>query len=169
MQMRKLILVICGGAMFISAAQAAEITNSITDTVQLTVNGAGISNTRMGSSYAVSGNNIDVTAIGTLTNASATAPAGLTGGDYDIETNGASFNFSEEVTIGDTVVTTQATDATLGTLDAASIYSENYMDLGGTKGTLAGTLSATGIATVTAGGQGTTAVGQRTVSLSVFD
>ncbi len=167
--MRNFILAVCGGVIFVSSATAAEITNSITDSVQLTVTGAGISNTRMGSSYAVSGSNINVTTLGRLTGGSATAPSTLAAGTYAINTNGQAYTFAEELTVGDTVVTTQATDATLGTLDAASIYSENYMDLGGTKGTLAGTLSATGIATVTAGGQGTTAVGQRTVSLSVFD
>ena len=39
----------------------------------------------------------------------------------------------------------------------------------GTIALAAGDLSATGVPTVTAGGQGTTALGQRTVSLSVFD
>ena len=59
--MRNFILAVCGGVIFVSSATAAEITNSITDSVQLTVTGAGISNTRMGSSYAVSGSNINVT------------------------------------------------------------------------------------------------------------
>ena len=60
-------------------------------------------------------------------------------------------------------------DATLGTFDTVETYSSNQITAGGTKGTLAGTLSPTGISSVTAGGQGTTALGQRTVSLSVFD
>ena len=38
----------------------------------------------------------------------------------------------------------------------------------GTAGSLAGTLSSTGIPTVTAGGAGTTAIGQRSIELSVF-
>ena len=167
--MQKLLLAICGGVIFISSASAAEINNTITDSVQLTVNGAGVQSTRVGSSYAVSGNNIDVTTLGHLTGGSATAPATLAAGDYDLNTNGASFNFSESLTVGDTVDTSIDVDSTLGTFDTAEIYSDNVITVGGTRGTLAGTLSATGISTVTAGGQGTTALGQRTVSLSVFD
>jgi len=40
--------------------------------------------------------------------------------------------------------------------------------LAGDAGTLAGTLSGTSVPTVTAGGAGTTAIGQRTIELSVF-
>jgi len=167
--MRKLLLFVCGGVMFISSATAAEISNVITDSVQLSVDGAGISNTRVGSTYAVSGTNISVTTLGGLTGGSATAPATLSAGDYAIDDDGASYNFTETLTVGDTVVTSQAVDETLGTIDSASIYSDNVMSLGGTKGSLAGELSRTGPAEVTAGGQGTTAIGQRTVSLSVFD
>ena len=167
--MRKLLLAICGGVIFVSSASAAEINNTITDSVQLTVNGAGVSSQRIGSSYSVSGSNIDVTTLGGLTGGSATAPATMSAGDYALETNGGAFTFSEAVTVGDTVDTSMDVDATLGTFDTAEVYSDNTIIAGGTKGTLAGTLSATGISTVTAGGQGTTALGQRTVSLSVFD
>ena len=167
--MRKLLLAICGGVIFVSSASAAEINNTITDSVQLTVNGAGVSSQRIGSSYSVSGSNIDVTTLGGLTGGSATAPATMSAGDYALETNGGAFTFSEAVTVGDTVDTSMDVDATLGTFDTAEVYSDNTVTAGGTKGTLAGTLSATGISTVTAGGQGTTALGQRTVSLSVFD
>ena len=167
--MRKLLLAICGGVIFVSSASAAEINNTITDSVQLTVNGAGVSSQRIGSSYSVSGSNIDVTTLGGLTGGSATAPATMSAGDYALETNGGAFTFSEAVTVGDTVDTSMDVDATLGTFDTAEVYSDNTVTAGGTKGSLAGTLSATGISTVTAGGQGTTALGQRTVSLSVFD
>ena len=141
--MRKLLLFVCGGVMFISSATAAEISNVITDSVQLSVDGAGISNTRVGSTYAVSGTNISVTTLGGLTGGSATAPATLSAGDYAIDDDGASYNFTETLTVGDTVVTSQAVDETLGTIDSASIYSDNVMSLGGTKGSLAGELSRT--------------------------
>ena len=167
--MRKLFLACCGGVMFISSASAAEISNVITDSVQLTVNGSGATNTRIGSTYSVSGNNISVTTLGGLTGGSATAPATLSAGDYSINTDGASYNFSETLTVGDTVYTSQSADETSGRIDTPSMYSSNTQEVGGTAGDLAGTLSATGVAEVTAGGQGTTALGQRTVSLSVFD
>ena len=167
--MRKLLLAVCGGVIFVSSASAAEIKNTITDSVQLTVNGAGISTQRIGSSYSVSGNNIDVTTLGGLTGGTATAAATMSAGDYALETNGSSFNFSEALTVGDTVDTSMDVDATLGTFDTVEVYSDSVITSGGTKGSLAGTLSATGVASVTAGGQGTTALGQRTVTLSVFD
>ena len=167
--MKKLLLAICGGVIFISSASAAEINNTITDSVQLTVNGAGVQSTRIGSSYAVTGNNVSVTTLGTLTGASATAPATLSAGTYAIGTDEASFNFSESLTVGDTVSTGVEASSTTGTFSSVNMYSDNQITSGGTAGSLAGTLSATGIATVTAGGQGTTALGQRTVSLSVFD
>ena len=49
-----------------------------------------------------------------------------------------------------------------------NLYGDTVQSQGGTAGSLAGTLSGTSIPTVTAGGAGTTAIGQRTVELSVF-
>jgi hypothetical protein len=152
-----------------SLAHANGITNSITDSVSLTVQGAAVQTNRIGSSYSVSGSNIAVTsngAFGGLTGGSATAAATLTDGSYEVNTAGQSFSFSESGTIGDTAITSQ-TQAN-GNIAAPSIYGNATTQLGGNAGTLAGTLSATGIPTVTAGGPGTTAVGQRTVELSVF-
>ena len=79
------------------------------------------------------------------------------------------FSFSETVTIGDNDFSTQDVDETLGTFDSVNTYAVKTATTGGTAGDLAGELSATDVPTVTAGGQGTTALGQRTISLSVFD
>ena len=49
-----------------------------------------------------------------------------------------------------------------------NLYGDSVTQVGGDKGSLAGTLSTTGVPTVTAGGAGTTATGQRTIELSVF-
>ena len=136
--MKKLLLAICGGVIFISSASAAEINNTITDSVQLTVNGAGLQSTRIGSSYAVSGNNVSVTTMGGLTGGSATAPATLSAGDYDIGTDEASFNFSESLTVGDTVSTGVEASSTLGTFSSVNVYSDNQITAGGTAGSLAG-------------------------------
>ena len=152
-----------------SPVSAAEITSRITDSVQLTVDGPTIQSTRIGSSYNVSGSNISVTTLGGLTGGSATAPATVGSTDYDIDTDGQAFNFTESSTIGDTVVASQSTvDATTGRVLTPNIYGSTIQNQGGTAGSLAGTLSATSIPTVTAGGAGTTAIGQRTVELSVF-
>jgi len=147
-------------------ASAAEITSRITDSVQLGVQGTAIQTQRIGSSYSVNGSNIGVATLGSLTGGSATAPATVSAGSYSINTDGQAFSFSESITIGDTPVTTQT--AASGTIATPTLYGNSTTQLGGDKGTLAGTLSGTGVPTVTAGGAGTTATAQRTIELSVF-
>lgn len=150
-------------------ATASEITSRITDSVQLTVDGPTLQSTRIGSSYSVSGTNVSVTTLGGLTGGSATASATVSAGSYDIGTDEAAFNFSESITIGDTPVTSQATLTTSdGRVLTPNLYGNTTQVQGGFAGDLAGTVSATGAPTVTAGGAGTTALGQRTVELSVF-
>ena len=164
--MKKLLLL--ASTLFLATpVSASEITSRITDSVQLTVEGAAVQSTRIGSSYSVSGSNIAVTTLGGLTGASATAPATVSAGDYDISTDGQAFNFTESITVGDTPVTSQASQHS-GLWSAPNLYSSSTTQSGGTAGNLAGTLSATSIPTVTAGGAGTTAIGQRTIELSVF-
>lgn len=148
-------------------ASAVEIKSVVTDSVQLTVDGPAIQTTRLGSEYSVSGTNISVTTLGGLTGASATAPATVNAGSYSINTDGQAFSFSETTNIGDTVVTTDSI-GTDGRFDSPNIYGETITSAGGTAGSLAGTLSGTSVPTVTAGGPGTTAIGQRSIELSVF-
>ena len=151
-----------------SSASTAEITSRITDSVQLTVDGPMVQSTRIGSSYSVSGSNINVTTLGGMTIGSNTAPPALTDGTYAINTNGDAFTFSESSTVGDVAVTTQSSLSSGGRVETPNIYGNSTQYQGGTAGTLAGALSATSVPTVTAGGPGTTAIGQRTVELSVF-
>ena len=152
-----------------TAANAGEIKSVIVDSVQLTVDGPMVQSTRMGSSYAASGTNINVTTLGGLTTGSNTAPPALTDGAYAINTNGQAFQFSESATVGDVAVTSQSSLSSGGRVDTPNIYGTTSQYQGGTPGSLAGTLSPTGIPTVTAGGSGTSAIGQRTVELSVFN
>jgi len=140
----------------VTPVSAAEITSKIVDSVQLSVQGAAVQSTRVGGQYTVSGSNINVTTLGGVGGA----------GSYAINTNGQAFSFSETSVTADTVVTTQS--AASGTIASPNLYSDSTTQLGGDKGTLAGTLSGTGVPTVTAGGSGTTATGQRTIELSVF-
>ncbi len=70
-----------------------------------------------------------------------------TAGSYGINTNGQAFTFSETSAAAGTATTVQT---------------------GGTAGSLAGSLSGTGVPTITAGGANTEAVGQRSIELSVF-
>ena len=152
-----------------SSANAVEIQSVITDSVQLTVDGPAVQSTRIGSSYSVSGSNISVTTLGGLnaSTSSTTSPATISAGSYGINTDGQSFTFSETATIGDTPVTSQATLST-GVFSSPNLYGDSITSTGGTAGALAGTLSGTSVPTVTAGGAGTTAIGQRSIELSVF-
>ena len=152
---------------FINPVSAGQINSIITDSVQLTVDGPALQSTRIGSSYSVSGSNISVTTLGGLTGGTATAAATPSTSSYDIDTDGQAFTFSESITVGDTPVTAQST-LSGGLFTAPNLYGDTITNTGGTAGSLAGTLSATGIPTVTAGGAGTSAIGQRTIELSVF-
>ena len=93
----------------------------------------------------------------------------ISDGSYAVTTAGQAFSFTESGLVGEDTLDSMAIDASDGTLDTHNTYGILTTTSGGTRGTLAGTLSPTGISTVTAGGQGTTALGQRTVTLTVFD
>tara|TARA_E500000318_G_scaffold16951_2_gene17208 strand:+ start:1059 stop:1556 length:498 start_codon:yes stop_codon:yes gene_type:complete len=165
--MKKIILL--ASTLFLaSPVMSAEITSRIVDSIQLTVEGPAVQSTRIGSNYAVSGSNITATTLGGLTGSTATAPATISAGTYEVTTDGQAFTFSESQIVGDTVVTSQ-TALSGGQTTTPNIYGETITSQGGTAGTLAGTLSPTGIPTITAGGAGSTGIGQRTVELSVFN
>ena len=157
---------------FAIPVNAAEITSKITDSIQLKVDGAAVQSTRIGASYSVSGTNIQSTRMGASysvsgTNIQSTSFGGVGGaGTYDINTAGQAFSFSESLRTADVDVTSQT--VTTGVIGSPNLYGDSVTQVGGEKGTLAGTLSATGVPTVTAGGAGTTATGQRTIELSVF-
>ena len=166
--MKRVAILALGIMSLAPSASAFEIRSSIIDSVQLTVDGPMVQSNRIGSSYSVSGSNISVSTLGGLTGASATAPATVGTTSYDIDTDGQAFAFSESTLVGDVAVTTQSSLSSGGRIETPNIYGETTQYQGGTAGSLAGTISPTGIATVTAGGAGTTAIGQRSVELSVF-
>ena len=152
--MKRLLLI--SSLFFITPVSAAEITSRITDSVQLGVQGAAVQSTRIGASYSASGTNIKANTFGGVGGA----------GSYDINTAGQAFSFSETSNVADTPVTTQT--VTNGVVGTPNLYGDSVTQVGGDKGTLAGTLSPTGVSTVTAGGAGTTATAQRSIELSVF-
>ena len=140
----------------VTPGSAAEVTSKITDSVQLSVQGAAVPTTRFGASYSASGTNIQSTSFGGVGGA----------GTYDINTPGQAFTFSESFNAADTPVNTQT--VTNGVIGTPNLYGDSVTQVGGEKGTLAGTLSPTGVPTVTAGGAGTSATAQRSIELSVF-
>ena len=142
----------------------ADLTHRLTTSTQLTVDSAYSNGTRIGSTYAVSGNNIKVATdnhFGKLTAGTATAAATLDVGAYDINTVGSSFSFSESWNQGDVVNPIGSGSAvSSGVVANMPAYGSILTSSGGVAGTLAGTITSAGVATLTAGGAGTTATGQ---------
>ena len=153
----------------------ADIIHKLSHSTQLTVDAAASVSTRLGSSYSASGSNIKVAtggSFGGLTAGSATAAATMTNGTYDVNTAGQAFSFSESYTQGD-AINSCCTGATVASGVVASLpaYGSVTTYSGGVAGNLAGTITSAngGTISLTAGGAGTSAVGQFTSEISVMD
>ena len=147
------------------APAKADLIHRLTSSTSLTVDGALTVGTRLGSTYAVSGSNVEVAsggAFGGLTApTSVTAASAMTEGSYDITTDGASFSFSESFTYGDAVnAIGSGVDVSSGVVADMPAYGSLQTNSGGVAGTLAGTITSAGVTTLTAGGAGTNATGQ---------
>ena len=91
--MKKLLILL-----LLAAPCQAEITSKLSSSTSLTVGASSTQATRVPSTYAVSGTNMKVTTgehFGKLTAGSATAPATLDVGVYEINTAGSAFSFQE--------------------------------------------------------------------------
>jgi|TARA_B100001540_G_scaffold205084_1_gene180655 hypothetical protein len=135
--------------------------------VQLTVDAAKTTASRIGSSFTISGSNIDTTDGSTAGTVSAGT---ITSGIYapgtiaaTQDTAGAAFSFSQSYTQGDAVPTSAPTVGTVGNLSSQTSYTA------GTAGSLAGTVTSAGVLTVTAGGAGSSAIGQFVSEITVID
>ena len=158
-------IVILSSILFAFGAGAkADLTHKLSTSTQLTVDSALTVGTRIGSTYAVSGNNIKVATdnhFGKLTAGTATAAATLDVGAYEMNTSGSAFTFSESWTQGDVVnAIGSGADVTSGVVADLPAYGEVLTMSGGVAGSLAGTITSAGVTTLTAGGAGTTATGQ---------
>ena len=150
-----------------SAANAGGLVTKHASSVQLTVDAARSQATRIGSSFSISGSNIDTTD-GTTAN---TVSAGtITSGVYSPgtiaatqDTPGNSFSFSQSYTQADAVPTSAATVGQVPNFSSLTSTSA------GTAGDLAGTIGTTGAITLTAGGAGTGAIGQFVSEITVID
>ena len=143
----------------------ADLTSRYTSSIQLQVNAATTQMQRVGSSFSISGTNVDTTD-GTTAN---TISAGtITSGVYAPGTisavqddPGEAFSFTQTFTQGDALVTSAPS---VGAVSALS----NQLSIGaGVAGDLAGTVTSQGALTVTAGGAGTVATGQFVTELQV--
>ena len=154
-------------ASLLAAPAQADITHKIQSSVSLSVDGAGSVAIRQPSSMAVSGSNVTLgtaPTLGTLTSGTA---LGYTPGAYSITTAGDSFSYSESYTEGDDVPSVLSTTVTAGVVPALPVFGNTTTTSGGVAGTLAGTIATDGALTVTAGGAGSTAIGQVIQELTI--
>ena len=150
-----------------TAANAGGLVSKHSSSVQLTVDAARSTASRIGSSFSISGSGVDTTD-GTTAN---TISAGtITSGVYSPgtiaatqDTAGAAFSFSQSYTQGDAVPTSAATVGEVPNFSNTTSYTA------GTAGSLAGTVTSAGVLTVTAGGAGSTAIGQFVSEITVID
>tara|TARA_R100001082_G_scaffold49801_1_gene26932 strand:+ start:100 stop:597 length:498 start_codon:yes stop_codon:yes gene_type:complete len=164
--MKKLFLLL-----LLASPVKADMTHSITTSTQLSVNGAYTDANRIGSTYSVSGSNIKVATdahFGKLTAGTATTAATLDVGEYDVNTAGSAFSFSESWTQGDAVnAIGSGVDVTSGVVADMPAYGEVLTMSGGVAGDLAGTITSAGVIELTAGGANTSAIGSVVTSLTV--
>ena len=153
------------GLSFLGLPAHADITHKIQSSVQLTVDGAGSVANRVPSSLAVSGSNVTldtVPSLGILTPGSA---VGYTPGAFSITNAGDGFSYSESFLEGD--ATPSATTVTGGVVTALPMLGSTTTTSGGVAGNLAGTIDSGSELSITAGGAGTTAIGQVVTSITV--
>ena len=146
-------------------AARADLTSRMTSSVQLQVNAAATQVQRIGSSFSITGNNVDTTDGTTANTVSAGAISSGVYGPGTISVTqddpGESFSFATAFTQGD------ALDTTGPDIGDISAYSDQLSTAAGSAGSLAGTVTSQGALTVTAGGAGTTATGQFVTELEI--
>ena len=135
--------------------------------VQLTVDAARTTASRIGSSFAIAGSNIDTT---DGTTANPVSAGTITSGVYSPgtiaatqDTPGAAFSFSQSYTQADAVPTSAPSVGAVGNLSSQTSYAA------GNNTNLAGTVTSAGVLTVTAGGAGSSAIGQFVSEITVID
>ena len=150
-----------------TSAYAGGIVSSHTSSVQLTVDAARTDASRIGSTFSISGSNIDTT---DGTTAGTVSAGTITSGVYapgtiaaTQDTAGAAFSFSQSYTQADAVPTSAPTVGAVGNLSDQTSYAA------GSAGSLAGTITSAGVITVTAGGAGSSAIGQFVSEITVID
>ena len=165
--MKKAVLAFGMVLMTTSAANAGGLVTKHASSVQLTVDAARSTATRVGNSYSISGSGINTTdgstsgavSTGTITSG-ILAPGTITATQA---TDGNAFSYSQSFTQADVIPTVAPTVGDVPNFSSMTSYTA------GTAGSLAGTVGTTGALTVTAGGAGTTATGQFVSEITVID
>jgi len=165
--MKKALLAFGMLLMTAGAANAGGLVHKMSSSVQLTVDAARTTATRLGSQYSVSGSNVNTTdgnTAGTVSTGTITSGVYAPGAIAATQkTAGEAFSFSSSYLQGDAVPTSAPTVGTVGNFSSQTSYTA------GTAGSLAGTVSTTGALTLTGGGAGTSAIGQFVSEITVID
>ena len=161
--MKRLAFVL-GVTLFGLPAQA-DITHRIQSSVQLSVDGAGSVAAKIPSTYAVSGSNITLDTAGGLGALTAGSAVGYTPASYSVTTAGDAFSYSESFIEG--TPQQSATTVTSGVVTALPNFGSVTTTSGGVAGDLEGSIATDGAISITAGGAGTTAIGQVIQELSI--
>ena len=164
--MRRFLFVSCLTLFAISPA-SADITHKIQSSISLTVDGAASQATRIPTTLSVSGSNVTLGTAPKFGSHSAGTALGYTPGVFTVTSAGDSFSYSETYIEGDNVPSLLSTTVTAGVVPALPIFGNTTTTSGGVAGTLAGTIDTGGAMAITAGGAGTTAIGQVIQELTV--
>lgn len=160
-------LLALGMVLIAAPASAGGLVHKMSSSVQLTVDAARTTATRIGSQYSVSGSNVtttDGTTAGTISTGTITSGLLSPGNIAATQTTtGEAFSYSQSYLQGDAVSTSAPTVGTVGNFSSQTSYTA------GTKDTLAGTIATDGGITLTAGGAGTSATGQFVSEITVID
>ena len=143
----------------------ADLTHKLSSSVQLSVNAAATQVDRVGSTFTISGSNIDTT---DGTTAGTVSAGTITSGIYapgtiaaTQDTAGSAFSFSSSYIQADAVPTSAPSGG------AVCIFSTQVSSAAAAKDTIGGTITCAGVITVTAGGAGTVATGQFVNELTI--
>jgi hypothetical protein len=160
-------LLVLGITLATSLPAQADITHKIQSSVSLSVDGAGSVATRIPSSMAVSGNNVTLGTAPKLSALTSGTALGYTPGAYSITTAGDAFSYSESYIEGDDVPSVLSTTVNTGLVPALPAFGSTTTTSGGVAGSLAGTIATDGALSITAGGAGTSAIGQVIQELTI--
>ena len=154
-----------------STASAGGMVTKHASSVQLTVDAARTTATRIGNSYSVSGSGVvtDVGGTGTAdlnVGGLGTISNGAAAGSFATATqatSGDAFSFSNSFTAGDAVITSAPSTG------AVSAFSNQTSYAAGAAGSLAGTIDNAHAMTLTAGDPGSSATGQFITEVTIID
>ena len=153
-----------------TAANAGGLVTKHASSVQLTVDAARSTATRIGHSMSISGsgvNTTDGTTSGTVGNAIGMTSDGFTAATSTITatqaTDGDAFSFTATYTQGDAVPSAAVTTGDTPNFSNVTAYTA------GTAGSLAGTIDNAHTMSLTAGGAGTVGTGQFVTEITVID